>query len=409
MAKETNISVIIEDLIKEFGVSPLQLTSGRCGEFSQRLLKRLGGETNDTFRINSNGIDPDETTFSYIDPTNKRYYKKFGNLPKDLTPEQLQWADHSWIYYKGKQYDAEAKYGVTNFMDLPFFKRAKEELKEFRPDPKYTLNESKSYIYKSNTQVMSKEKELKIKTYSEKLEKLVGKKVILEAKETKMTDEQFWKIIDTAKEDADKLEEILLKIKPQHIIEFNNIFYDYVSKLSDVCEDYWEGISSDGFDYAMRGLVALGKKAVMNALKHPESQDLEELENEDFGSAASTAFEKLTDQYIDEYDPNKKKSPYPTYEEFVKAIGNKKVFWLMYQPGELTMAAAPNPNVGLKILNSQKGDAFYTLKQIKELTKEIWDSWNIRGMDLKDIERFKQAFDEKRPTYASLSNLPKQK
>lgn len=37
---------------------------------------------------------------------------------------------HGWIYWNGKHYDAECIEGVIDFIDLPFFKNVKEELKE---------------------------------------------------------------------------------------------------------------------------------------------------------------------------------------------------------------------------------------------------------------------------------------
>lgn len=51
----------------------------------------------------------------------------------------MKYPIHVWIFYNGKHYDAECPEGVTNFMDLPFFKREsisetfdKEDLRDNR-------------------------------------------------------------------------------------------------------------------------------------------------------------------------------------------------------------------------------------------------------------------------------------
>lgn len=54
----------------------------------------------------------------------KEAFKKYN---KGILPKEGQGFDnHVWIYFKGKHYDIECINGVTNFMDLPYFKRKSE-------------------------------------------------------------------------------------------------------------------------------------------------------------------------------------------------------------------------------------------------------------------------------------------
>lgn len=117
-----NITTEIEKLVEEMGGNPSIIIHGNCGEFADRLIKRLGGETSDLFIITPNSFDNDENSFNYTDSNNPRFYKKFGKIPKGIKLDELEYIDHSWIYYNGKHYDAMTKYGVKEYKDLDWFK-----------------------------------------------------------------------------------------------------------------------------------------------------------------------------------------------------------------------------------------------------------------------------------------------
>ena len=112
-------------MIASFGrnYSPHAINNGMCGEFAFRLLNVLGGETEDCFILSPCDFDDGNDSMNYTDTHDKRYYKNFGEIHKDLTPEELQYIDHAWIYYKGKHYDAETPNGVDNWKDIPHVQR----------------------------------------------------------------------------------------------------------------------------------------------------------------------------------------------------------------------------------------------------------------------------------------------
>lgn len=125
-----DIANIIIKVIDSFNYGAFQINHGSCGEFSDRLVEALGGETDTTFTITSQDIDVTEYSMNYEDTKDKRYYKKFGKIPSYLPISILRWVDHSWVHHNGKNYDAQTINGVKNFVDLTWFKLNMEEIIE---------------------------------------------------------------------------------------------------------------------------------------------------------------------------------------------------------------------------------------------------------------------------------------
>lgn len=93
--KETmNISEIIESATKKAfeldGLTPYQINNGLCEEFALGLVSKVAGAE-------------DVCTENFVD---------FGELP-----------GHMWVIYEDKHYDAECPEGVTDFKELPIFKK----------------------------------------------------------------------------------------------------------------------------------------------------------------------------------------------------------------------------------------------------------------------------------------------
>ncbi|MDR0778910.1 MAG: DUF4240 domain-containing protein [Methanomassiliicoccaceae archaeon] len=143
----------------------------------------------------------------------------------------------------------------------------------------------------------------------------VDTKMVQAAKEKQSADaekfkEQFWTIIDNAKESArgwegmcDPLQEALMQLDAKDILRWGQVFnfyheLSYKNKLWAAAYIINGGCSDDGFDYFRAWLIAQGKEVFLKALLSPES--LAELnvsegdvEFEDIMSIASTAFEEI--------------------------------------------------------------------------------------------------------------------
>ncbi len=98
-----------------------------------------------------------------------------------------------------------------------------------------------------------------------------------------MNKEQFWEIIDAAREKAgdwkqmyEPLREALSNLEASDIVHWRQILYEYQG-LSDRDElraaiaVMQGGCSDDGFEYFRGWLVAQGKDVFMNALENPDS------------------------------------------------------------------------------------------------------------------------------------------
>ena len=54
---------------------------------------------------------------------NKDTLEKYGYPPIDLSSLNNGLVHHQWIYFYGKQYDAEKPNGVNKWFELPIFQR----------------------------------------------------------------------------------------------------------------------------------------------------------------------------------------------------------------------------------------------------------------------------------------------
>jgi hypothetical protein len=138
----------------------------------------------------------------------------------------------------------------------------------------------------------------------------------MKAEDDKMTEADFWNLIETAKADADGdterqaeiLTERITELPEAEIIAFERIFrtlhqqsYDW--KLWGAAYLLNGGCSDDGFDYFRGWLIAQGQSIFENALKDPDSladvvtaEQVEEaiFESETMLSIAQSAYEKKT-------------------------------------------------------------------------------------------------------------------
>lgn len=104
------------------GFNARTINTGQCEDFAQDLIELLPGAT-------SNNIV--ESTLMLIDDKKKlaRQNIRVVGDPLDLIVDYKgtilnYFPGHYWVLYKGRHYDAECPLGVTNWLELPLFKRA---------------------------------------------------------------------------------------------------------------------------------------------------------------------------------------------------------------------------------------------------------------------------------------------
>jgi hypothetical protein len=98
-----------------------------------------------------------------------------------------------------------------------------------------------------------------------------------------MTATEFWKVVEKSKrgiesadEQAEKLEEILCRLPPKEIVSFDNIFSEFLYAayrwdLWGVAHLLCGGCSDDSFEYFRSWLIGRGQKFYEDAMKDPES------------------------------------------------------------------------------------------------------------------------------------------
>lgn len=145
---ENNISKIVRNLAKNYQeenkCTLWQINNGLCVEFAEDLLDQLGGYGPETYELHTdnffNLMGDKGSTAAFKDENGKYYFENYGVFPSDLDPDGFYDVGvHVWLYHQGKHYDAEAPNGVTNFLDLPLFKRAisryrRKRLETQKPD-----------------------------------------------------------------------------------------------------------------------------------------------------------------------------------------------------------------------------------------------------------------------------------
>jgi hypothetical protein len=88
----------INEQIKIWNVKPYDINNGQCEDFAMAVIKSMGG---------------------YSDTLEEVATESFNNT--DDLP------GHVWIYYGDKYYDAECPEGVSDWRELPIFKKALQE------------------------------------------------------------------------------------------------------------------------------------------------------------------------------------------------------------------------------------------------------------------------------------------
>lgn len=104
----------IREVIKEMNYSPKGINNGQCGEFADRLLKKLDGKAKDVYILTTDD-------FNYTNLSHKKHYTKFGGLPKGMSFDEIKLIDHAWVYCHGKHYDAQTPDGVDKYLNLVWF------------------------------------------------------------------------------------------------------------------------------------------------------------------------------------------------------------------------------------------------------------------------------------------------
>ena len=52
----------------------------------------------------------------------------FGFFPDTQKLQSTPPIPHVWLYFRGRHYDAECPEGVNDFLDLPVYKRSREQI-----------------------------------------------------------------------------------------------------------------------------------------------------------------------------------------------------------------------------------------------------------------------------------------
>ena len=129
-----------------------------------------------------------------------------------------------------------------------------------------------------------------------------------------MNEEQFWKLIDTAKSNSEEpidrpesLTKELSVLTASEIIDFDNIYFDQILKayqweLWGAAYVIYGGCSDDSFRYFCDFLISEGKSTFEKALIDPESlvdvNEIDEVDSEGFGYVAMEVYEEKTDSEI---------------------------------------------------------------------------------------------------------------
>jgi hypothetical protein len=130
---------------KERGKTPQQLNSGECEDIAHDVIKKIGGETINTFIIDDGWFWSSDNISKYKtkggEYWNVENLKKYGEPPMGYENlGKLDLDGHVWIYSNGKHYDIETLYGVDNFWNLPIYKR---QLRNIDNNNEIPLNETK--------------------------------------------------------------------------------------------------------------------------------------------------------------------------------------------------------------------------------------------------------------------------
>lgn len=140
-----NISQIIIQTANEYQeenqCSLWDINNGLCEDFAQTVIEKMGGYNDNLYEIagdmffairypefaKENWDDIMETKYGVWSLKLLKYWGYPPNVDLNLVNDEL---NHTWIYFNGKHYDAEAPSGVDKWYDLPlnkkFFNRFKK-------------------------------------------------------------------------------------------------------------------------------------------------------------------------------------------------------------------------------------------------------------------------------------------
>lgn len=136
-SSDKNISHIIQLISKEYEeeyqTSTWDINNGLCEDFAQDVIEKMGGYNDNLFEVAGdmffNMRDPEFALENWSDTLETDYgvwgvnlLKKWGYPPNVNLEDVDDELNHTWIYYNGKHYDAEAPNGVRKWYDLPLNK-----------------------------------------------------------------------------------------------------------------------------------------------------------------------------------------------------------------------------------------------------------------------------------------------
>jgi len=133
-----NISKIIKQTAKEYRdknqCSLWDINNGLCEDFAQTVIEKMGGYDDNLYELSGdmffNQRDPEyikeiwgdilETEYGVWSVDLLKYWGYPSNVDLNKVDDEL---NHTWIFFNGKHYDAEAPNGVSDWYDLPLNKK----------------------------------------------------------------------------------------------------------------------------------------------------------------------------------------------------------------------------------------------------------------------------------------------
>ena len=129
------IKQVVEDYCRENQFSVWDINNGLCEDFAQLVIEIMGGYSDDLYILagdmffafrdsefaKENWQNIIETKYGVwsVDLLNRYNYPSL-DIDLSLIDHEL---NHTWIYFNGKHYDAEAPNGVCKWYDLPLNKK----------------------------------------------------------------------------------------------------------------------------------------------------------------------------------------------------------------------------------------------------------------------------------------------
>jgi hypothetical protein len=107
----------------EYNIKTCDINTGDCFVFAESLEGVLKMNGFKDVEVLTTDLFYDLAT-EYAKEDEEIWYKEENY--NSFKPKDFQWVKngyHGWVYVNGKHYDAEEVNGVTNFYDLPIFKR----------------------------------------------------------------------------------------------------------------------------------------------------------------------------------------------------------------------------------------------------------------------------------------------